>query len=291
MTFETGPYQRALLVEARRAGVPVVGLMHGHISENNTHYRHNRVNASSDSENGGFTVPDITCVWADRYRKELVQSGSYPESSVKVTGNWQYDYLFSNCDKALIAKPDDFLEVGGLGSVLICTSRQDSANFIRRILEFLKSCDTTRVIVKPHPLEPHDKIEALLASDDFSFAEIYDGSIHHALNMADLVITQPSTVIFEALLLRKPVILIDPLGNKGFESVVASGACVFLQSLNELEPAVTGLLTCRDRQLALLNNLDHFRAEYFYKPGEHASAKVADAVDELIRRGPAPLAD
>ena len=87
---EAGGWGRALALEARRRGVPTVGLQHGFIYRHWLNYLHEPDEMAPSPANradAGFPRPDLTLVYDGFARRHLLEAGRFPPSAVGVTGS------------------------------------------------------------------------------------------------------------------------------------------------------------------------------------------------------------
>jgi glycosyltransferase involved in cell wall biosynthesis len=283
LTYETGPYQRAYVVEAQRLGIPIVGLMHGVISPNSSHYMHSGVSNTQKNPPSGFSVPDVTCVWGKAFKDVLVKTGCYPDTSIAVTGNWQYDAILSYPPDMRLTKAGQFSGNNGDPiSVLICSSRQESAKFVRSSLLSLSDFGDCKIRIKPHPLESRKDISKVLGEFNSSKVELVGGTLREALANADIVITQPSTVVFEALLMGKTLVMLNMSQSEGFENVMESGACICINNPDELSEALSVLKDDPSSYLRLETARREFVQNFFYRLDGKAAVRVADVIMNLL---------
>jgi hypothetical protein len=279
MTYETGPYQRALIVEARRLGIPTVAIMHGFISDMNNHYMHTGVTAERLDPPAGFSVPDRTCVWGDFFRRVMTEQGNYRPEQVAVTGNWQYDQGFAGLEPETAGTADE-------RTVLVCTSKQWSARFVQTCLDAIAVTGGLRCLVKSHPLEDPAEVQAVVDAESRVKVEVCEGSMLEALRRADIVVSLPSTVAYEAVLLDKPLVMVNTAHNPSFAPLVESGACVTLTETGSLGEVLGRL--CGDEELKgeLAEARAAFVSDCFYVRDGKAAERVVEVVEGLVGRVP-----
>jgi hypothetical protein len=104
---EAGGWGRALMLEARRRGIPSVGLQHGFIYRHWLNYRHEpdemRPSPTNPADRG-FPHPDRTLVYDGYAAHHLVQTCHFPADTVTITGSPALDALVAAV--ASIADPE-----------------------------------------------------------------------------------------------------------------------------------------------------------------------------------------
>jgi hypothetical protein len=222
-SYETGPFQRAIQVQAARRRIPTVGLQHGMIFENHYDYVHDRVVAGGDGS-VGFSAPDVTCVWGPMWREVLCEHSSYPEASVIVTGSWRHE--------PVLRRPPDhegtrrLLGVLSDGPIaLLLPGGTDPLGFLAATLAPARSLGLVP-LVKLHPREDHAPYRAWIDRAELPPWSLVDGRLAEALTVARVAVSTVSTAVAEAMLFRVPVVLFDDLRHAGAQRYVDEGSCL-----------------------------------------------------------------
>ncbi len=91
---EAGGSGRALVLEARRRGIKVVGLQHGFIYRHWLNYLHEPDEMAPSPDNPadrGFPRPTLTLVYDQFAAEHLVRAGHFPPESLAVAGSPRLD--------------------------------------------------------------------------------------------------------------------------------------------------------------------------------------------------------
>ena len=209
LTYEQGPYQRALILEASRRGIPTFGLQGGALNGNCEDVLHAGITANPVAKPFGFAVPTITFLWGEYFRRVLTENGHFPPESLMVTGHWRYDAMavMRAGSTGGHTCPDKGTDMAGK-TVVVLTGGLDSLSHLRVALGALRSFTGLRVLIKLHPREQTDAPVALIKSFGYSDENIVDGQLQHLLSVADMVITEDScSTVVEAALFDKPAIV------------------------------------------------------------------------------------
>lgn len=280
-TYETGPFQRALLIQCARAGIPTLGLQHGMIFDNHYDYMHRRVTSELLP---GFTVPKVTCVWGSFWQHVLTQAGHYPPQSVVATGNWRYDRI------ALVNQALDRAQIKrafGISPekrvVLILSANQDTTGYVRCCLELLSERRECAPLVKLHPTDDPEPIRELLRQMCLPPTTLIHDHLFEALTVSDLVISQASTVISEAVLFDNPIVMVDFKNLKGWDAYSESGVCLRATTPGELAVALEQGLNDPIALERLSRARPRFVQEYFFKLDGASAQRVAETLERLIQ--------
>lgn len=288
-TYETGPFQRALILQASRRGIPTVGLMHGMIFDNHYDYMHRRVTTSAAADPFGFIVPEITCVWGPAWQENLVSFGHYPSEAVAVTGNWRYDRLAATLGRMNAEAIRRSLGLAPEAKViLVVSSSQKVLEYVEKCLSVVAGIPNGVPFVKLHPADDPAPVRGLLHRRGYPERTLFTGPLVDALAVADLVISQPSTVVGEAVILGKPVVLADFQATPGpGTAYAAAGVCLVADDEEALRGAVEKVLLDEGVRASLAVARQEFVQRYFFKIDGGAAARVAEALEALLgRRGP-----
>ncbi len=175
-------------------------------------------------------LPDAICVTDEDARQGCIADG-IPSTLLHVVGNPYWDYLLTVSDEVRLATRRQVRERLGIsnGAVLALAISSnlrnlnldlgyDETDFWRAIVPL--PCETTdgRPIVwavKPHPREQHQDLQTMLDAYNARPLFIEGLSAFEAVNAADYIIGMCSSVLFEAALLGKPVVSLQPGVTKG----------------------------------------------------------------------------
>ncbi len=284
-TYETGPFQRALLIAAKERGIPTIGLMHGMIFRNHYDYCHKRIFNDRRGIEEGFIIPDRFCVWGQFHRRVLTENFSYPKDSVVVTGSWQHEV----CDREDMKRKAATLrgklcKNGNEKVVLLGGSGENVVDLLSICLEEVMKWENHRVIVKLHPI-----CESLGLVDRYADLEragllARGEDLLSSIMASDLVISQVSTAISEAVLLDRPVIWANFLRIRGYEAYLDDGAVLYAETKQELAKAIEQALYDEPAIQRLANARRQMRVNFFGPEGQVPSENVARIVNDMTGR-------
>jgi hypothetical protein len=238
-------------------------------------------------------LTDKQAVWGDAAREWFLERGVDPERLV-VTGSPSFDHLFHKETSTLPSK-EKLCALLGLDAekkiYVLATEpilESDNERSVNCVLEAMKSVPQAQLIIKLHPAEGRQALQwyrnLVQASGLTSVVVVSDLDIHSLLKHCDCLMTYDSTVGLEAMLLDKPVIIINPTGHPYRVPYVAHQAALGVHTEAEMLPAIQSI---GDPQVMgeLLENARRFSYHYAYLPDGQAAKRVADLVMEVGSTG------
>lgn len=280
-----GIFERALVIQAGIRGIPTVGLQHGMIFDNHYHYMHKNIKTDPVNDLYGFIRPQITCVWGPAWKTNLTKVGYYPSKSVLVTGNWRYDQILKIAQGLYLDKLRRHF-CGGIDKtiVLIVSSNQNAVEFVRQCLITLAKTPDRVPLVKIHPLDDPLPFKKVVKEMGYPQHILLREQLIEALIAADVVVSQPSTVISEAILLQKSIILANLWEMSGWEKYVESGTCYYAENIEELEAAILDSLVTGQIPDDMRQAQEIFVREHFFQLDGCSAQRVVDGLQKLYQR-------
>jgi CDP-glycerol glycerophosphotransferase (TagB/SpsB family) len=257
--------------------VPTLAIQHGILYPKYYSYRHAEDEADCPR-------PDRTAVFGEAARRFLIEAGRYPEESLAVTGSPKFDALLA----ATLSWDREALR-GRLGvlpgeRLLVVASRfrgirdthQSIGSAFAGLVRAVAALPRTRLLVKPHPAESTDGYERALreaGASRFALAAA-DADLVQLLFAADALVTVESLSAVEALVLDRPVVILNMPTN--LREMVEAG--VALGVPKGADPAPTLLAVLEDE--ATRARLLAARRRYL---GDVASGVDGRATERLLR--------
>ncbi|MDI6806455.1 MAG: CDP-glycerol glycerophosphotransferase family protein [Candidatus Aenigmarchaeota archaeon] len=286
MTFETGYYALALIAAAKKKGIPTIAIQHGIIHSTHGAYTHKEVSLASNSLE--YPIPDKTAVYGKYTKNILIKRGNYPKGSVVVTGQPRYDILV---EAYKIFNRDKFCERYNLNPrkkiVLIVTqtlrSKEERDTFLRSTIDMIKKIPDIQIVIKPKPNEDGKWQRRILLEEKVK-GKVLPGrsNIFEVLYACDAMITVYSTTVIEAMILNKPVIIVNLTGEKDPMPYVESGASLGVYKKGDIVEAVRKALYDKRIKTELRKNMKKFVYEHAYKADGKATERVVDLIKQTI---------
>ena len=276
---------RAAVVAGKLKGVPTLAVQHGNISPQGISYYHHAEEISDEIAPQYCPIPCKTAVYSPYDKELLLNIGHYPPDSVVVTGSSRYDRL-NHADK--IYDKNKIFEDMGLDTdkkMVLWTTQthglppDENIRNISAVYSSINSLEDVQLAIKLHPGE--DQKATLYKKNKSIKPVIVDGKvdIYALLYACDLMITRHSTTATEALILNKPVIVLNLSGEPDLIGYVKEGVAVGVYNEKDLKPAIEKLLK-DDTYLA--KNRGKYVEKHLYKIDGKATERVISLIEKMI---------
>jgi hypothetical protein len=284
---EAGGWGRALVLEARRRGIPSAGLQHGFIYRHWLNYRH-EADEMEAQLTPPFPYPTRTLVFDQYAATHLAERGRFPAEAVQVTGSSRLDELADTLRKVrdpdiaetrneLRLRPSDAL-------VLIATKEKEARRDIGPFLAAARAVTDAVLVIKPHPAETAEQYADVARQHPDVRIAAPETPLSKLLAVARVVVTVNSTVALDAGAFDIPALIIGLPNN--LSPFVLSGA--FVGSADPAEAAV--LLDRLLHDSGLREQLKERRRAVLGDPAGgrngRAAVNAAEAVTALVAGAP-----
>jgi len=293
---EAGGWGRALMLEARRRGIPSVGLQHGFIYHSWLNYLHEddemRPDPASPTDSG-FPAPARTLVFDDYARSHLERCGRFSPQSLVVTGSPRLDALVRavtqlTAEEVAAARNSTGAD-GSRDLVLFVAKYSQAKHVLPAVVEAVARMPNVQLAIKAHPAETPDVYSPLVRESKAGPSARANirvlpatAALGPLLRASRVVVTVNSTVALDAGVLGIPALVIGLPNN--LSPFVAAGIMAGAATRSEIEPELKRILYDESFRL----QIERSRGEYFKRfaigSDGRAAARSADAVLELARR-------
>jgi len=290
---EAGGWGRALMLEARRRGIPTAGLQHGFIYHSWLNYLHEPDEMRPDPGNpadAGFPRPVKTLVFDDYARTHLEQHGQFPAASLVVTGSPRLDVLVR---VAAALSPQEIaaaLDAAGAGRsralILFVAKYRQARHVLAALAEAVADMPDVQLAVKTHPAETPDAYGPVVEGRGNIRVLPATAPLAALLKASQAIVTVNSTVALDAAVLGVPALVIGLPNN--LSPFVEAGIMAGAATATEIAPALRRILYDQGFRL----QMERARSEYLPRVGiasdGRAAARSADAVLALFSHGSQP---
>ena len=290
---EAGGWGRALMLEARRRGIPTAGLQHGFIYHSWLNYLHEPDEMRPDPGNpadAGFPRPVKTLVFDDYARTHLEQHGQFPAASLIVTGSPRLDVLVR---VAAALSPQEIaaaLDAAGAGRsralVLFVAKYRQARHVLAALADAVADMPDVQLAVKTHPAETPDAYRPVAEGRANIRVLPATAPLAALLKASQAIVTVNSTVALDAAVLGVPALVIGLPNN--LSPFVEAGIMAGAATVPEIAPALRRILYDQGFRL----QMERARSEYLPRVGiasdGRAAARSADAVLALFSHGSQP---
>ncbi|SFR47109.1 surface carbohydrate biosynthesis protein [Halorubrum sodomense] len=162
-------------------------------------------------------VSDQIAVWGERWQKVMQAKGVEPERT-EVTGAPQFDHLarYSAKDRSQVRERLSIPVDRQAFTVLLASQPFDDtirSDLIQTAMDAVNELPDVELILRPHPREDTELHKE--AATDMSNVHVSESDdIHDLLFASDVLLALRSTVVLEASLLSRPVIILDISSEK-----------------------------------------------------------------------------
>ena len=278
---ESSGWGRAALLACRQAGVPTVAVQHGIVYPKYFSYRH-------EPDEADCPRPDRTAVFGAAARRLLTTLGGYAPESLVLTGSPRFDDLLA---AARSWDRDETRRRAGsraaasgwswspAASAPSATPTRRSAARSPASCARWRSCGDARAIVKPHPAEGSEGYASVLRRAGARRATLVDPreDLLQLLHAADVLVTVESLSAVEALVLGRPVIVLNMPTH--LADLVDPGAALGVPEGGDPRPALAGALAAG----AVREGLDRARDGYLGSWRWASTAAPPPASSALLR--------
>jgi glycosyltransferase involved in cell wall biosynthesis len=228
---ESSGWGRAALAACRAAAVPTVAVQHGIIYPKYYSYRHG-------PGEEGCPRPDKTAVFGEEARRLLVEMGGYAPESLAVTGSPKFDDLVVAAGRRDRREIRARMGAGDEDRVVLVASRYRGIRSTHpaigpafpALVRSVEGLDRVLCVVKPHPAEPARAYEADVRGARRVRVVAPGADLLELMHAADALVTVESLSAVEALVLGRPVLVLNmptnlrTLVDEGVALGVAAGA-------------------------------------------------------------------
>ncbi|MGQ4832788.1 MAG: glycosyltransferase [Candidatus Asgardarchaeia archaeon] len=291
MVNEYGGFERILVSLAEHLGIPVLALQHGLISQYHPGYMYLREEVGANKKDfiSYVPLPEKTAVYGPYYKHLLTKVSSYPEPAVTITGAPHYDllvYADKIYDKVTFCKkfglnPNKKIVLIGTQPFPVESIRM---KFFDSVISSLSDISEVQVVVKPHPGEDsswHVRRLQMLGIKNVAVLPP-KSDVYEAIFSCDVYISVSSTTILEAMILKKPVLVVNLFGLPEVLPWTKEGAVLAVYNPDELNEGIHKLLFNESFKMELAKRRDAFLYKYIYKLDGKATDRIIDVVNGLL---------
>jgi glycosyltransferase involved in cell wall biosynthesis len=227
-------------------------------------------------------VPDLTCVWGAKWRDTLVRDGHYPADAVVVTGDWRYDDVkrrLAEVDVRALRRRLGVADGNAIAAIL--SSGQGTVDYVSAALDAVGSTPQLSPLIRLHPSDDPAPVRAELRRRRLPETVMPRVELLEILAASRIVISQWSTVIAEAALAGRDIMLVNLQGLPGAEAYIEAGICVPAVDSSGIRRGIDAILHDDPIQRQLAASRASFVRDYFFNADGRAAERVAEALDRL----------
>lgn len=263
------PY--AVSAAARKCGARTVWIFHGPFAS----WKH----AIPKELRNELVVPDRICAYGEKDVEEVGRS-NFEKKTVRVCGCPRFDHygkLFAQMDEEKLKRKY------GTGKCVLWAP--DSPNvlkgkkrteYVEKIAAAFSGKQTLDIVIKPHPDEKGTDYSGIRNAN-----VVKSGNLLELIRICEAMLIRTSLAGSEAIALGKPVIITD-FGGPGDVSIYSDYGFPVAKTAEELA-GLTEKLGSDEEKKRFTQRRERFMTDNLANFG-HASQKIADVVEELLRK-------
>ena len=218
------------------------------------------------------------------FPKECLLKKGFHNNQIVITGAPQWDKLYQfKADKKDIYK-DLNLDTERI-TIVIATQPLGDENIriFRDLFDALKKIPKSQLIFKRHPSERGSIIDDIAIEEkiEYKYITTHNYDLHKILYVSDILITVHSTVAIEAMVLKKPVIIMKYYPGKDKVPYSKEGSAIQVKNKEELFEAIYNLINNKEFKNRLLQRVEYFIYRHAYKIDGKASIRVCKNLEDL----------
>lgn len=279
---EAGGWGRALMLEARRRGIPTAGLQHGFIYHSWLNYLHEDDEMKADPANAsdaGFPRPGHTMVFDEYARTHLERQGHFPPESLAVTGSPRLDAMVRTVGELSADEIASARQSSGAGSrelVLFVGKFSQAKHVLGPLADAIGRMTGVHLAIKTHPAETPDAYEPIARRHEQISVLPAAAPLGPLLRACRLVVTVNSTVALDAGVLGIPALVIGLPNN--LSPFVAAGIMAGAATTSDIEPALHRILYDQEFRRQVERSREEYLKRFAIGSDGRAAARSADAV-------------
>ncbi len=282
-------FERAIVAAAKLKGIPALSVQHGIYSPYFIHYNYNEADISPNRGAGAPYCPiaDRFAVYSQQDKDNFTNRGKVKESDVIISGQPRYDIL-AKADK-VFSKERTFakLNLDPEKKLIVWMTQshaftpQENERNRNVIYNAVKSLKDVQLVIKLHPEENK---KAVQYRKDKTFKPIivrgWGSFTFELLHASDIVITHYCTTAIEAIILNKPVVIIDFSSELAQVLYIETGAAICVNREDALASAIEKIL-CNKQ---IRQEIGEAQQRYISESGCFQDGQASQIVADLITR-------
>jgi UDP-N-acetylglucosamine 2-epimerase len=272
---ESSGLGRAAVAAARAHGIPSVAVQHGIMYPQ--YYSHEH--APDELERDPVPIPTRTAVFGELAKELLVRRGSYPEEKIVITGSPKFDALVKGASRYDPEGTRRSLGIPeGTRFLLLATRWTAVSPVFEELVRAIERLEGVLLFVKPHQAESPGPYRHVVESLSAARTRILSGdkSLLELLFASDGLITVDSFASSEALVLGRPVLVLNLPGNLG--PLVDRGVALGVRRGESIAEALDRLLFDDDTARLLESKRKEYIQEFAFGADGRSTERIVECI-------------
>jgi hypothetical protein len=281
---EAGGYGRAVAYTAKLLEIKTLAIQHGLIFPHNYTYVHTQEEIQGKA-GAPYPFTDRFLLYDSFVKKILEKHGSYPSKTLEVTGGHKMDNLLAIKKTTDPRQKKKELGYDDRDRFAVIASRfSEIGSAFPHIVKAIEEIPRLHLIVKPHQAELPEYYEEIAQKLGAKKVKVVSNkeNLFDLMLSGDLLITVNSLAALEAILLEKPVMVVN-LPNH-LSVYVDAGIAVGVKTHQEILPVLKKLFI--ESQQDLLKRQAEFSRENAFKTDGLSGERIKAEIYALCRPNP-----
>jgi UDP-N-acetylglucosamine 2-epimerase len=282
---ESSGLGRAAVAAAGGHGIPSVAVQHGIMYPQ--YYSHEH--APDELERDPVPIPTRTAVFGELAKELLVRRGSYPRDRIVVTGSPKFDALVEGAGAYDPAATRSALGVSEGERFLVLATRWTAVGPVfEELVRAVEGLSGVHLFVKPHQAEspkPYEEAVERLSAGRTRILPA-EKNLLALLFASDGLITVDSFASSEALVLGRPVLVLNLPGNLG--PLVDRGVALGVKRGEPIAKALEKLLFDPDTARLLETKRSEYLREFAFGADGRSTERIVECIlntVNIVNRG------
>lgn len=232
------------------------------------------------SKKSNKPMPTVKCVSGKYGRGVLVDYGNYDPKIIMITGHPGYDRVLQKL-RGLKGLSKDSAKNGKRTVLFAGGGVKQDAEIIPELIAAVDRMDV-RLVIKAHPVADRSLLKNIVEGTGSKNVQIvYEGDLHELIRKCDVFVSVMSTTVIDAMVLGKPVLLINvvicPMPYAEY------GAAHAVYTVVDIEKGLLELFHNKQLKRSLAKGQDRFLRDYLYKLDGRSSVRVARVIEGLVK--------
>ena len=262
--------EKTAVLAAKKNDIPTLVAQHGILAEPNGH---------------NFIFADKVAVWGERAAEWYRRFGNSREKTT-VVGNIRYDEINKKGNPAIInpkTRPTVTLFTTGVSALRQSSTVYDDTteNLIRDVIKAVKSLGGLDLIIKLHPNEDARIFSKLIDEKDRAITMLKNADSLKLLEETDLAVTIDSTVGLEAVIMGKPLVILNPFKRPDLLPYVEKRVAFGVYKSAELKSAIARALRDNSARETMNSARENFIKDFAYRFDGKTKERVLKLIDNF----------
>ncbi len=161
-----------------------------------------------------------------------------------------------------------------------CGSADNPWQYDTMVRAALEGCKDKQLVVKIHPAENLEEIKRIARNVGSKVPILKKFDLQELINACDVFINKDSTTGIEAMVMKKPMIVINP-GKRLYFDYSRGGGAVVAHNAAEVKAAVEKIIANRPFREKLLKKADMFLKQTLSNYRANSTQKTCEIIEEL----------